>query len=115
MKIRNDKELLENQQLLSESIKRRQKEALGAQVTREPTSQDSVSIPLGRAVQETLESLASRSDRTARVAEIKQLIQKSGVAEYFKQVPSEKVAASFLDEVNFEIATEKGLNAVGDE
>lgn len=115
MKIRNDKEVLENQQLLSESIKRRSKDARTTQTGTEQTSQDSVSMPLGRAVQQTLESLTTRTERTARIAEIKQLIQKGGIAEYFKQVPTEKVAHSFLDEINLEIATEKGFSAVGEE
>jgi anti-sigma28 factor (negative regulator of flagellin synthesis) len=115
MKIRNDTQILENQQLLTESLKKHSKGAKGASTNGAGTEQDSVSLPLGRAVQETLEALSSRSDRQARVAEIKQLIQKGGVAEYFKQVPTDKVAKSFLEEVSFEIATGKETSPEGEE
>ena len=115
MKIRNDTQILENQQLLTESLNKQRKGGKNGLSSSQEAEQDSVTVPLGRAVQETLQSLTNSSERQARVAEIKQLIQKGGVAEYFEQVPAEKVAKSFIDEINFEIATGKDTTPEGEQ
>ncbi len=114
MKINKDIEAASNQALLKEVYGNR-KRGKGAVSDNAATEEDSVRLPLGKAVQNTFESLKSDPAREARISEIKQLLQKGGAAEYFKHVSTDDVAASVAEEVTLEILSSKGKISEDDE
>lgn len=106
MKIDKDTEARESQRVARERLNQF-KDRTKATTSSGKSVEDSVQLPLGRAVQETLDSISSDPARSARIAEIKQLLQKGGAAEYFKQVSTDDVATSVSEELSLEILSSR--------
>lgn len=114
MKIDKDVEATSNQALLKEVYGNRKNAKRGVQSS-VGSDEDSVAVPLGKALQNTLDSISNDPVRAARIEEIKQLLQKGGAAEYFKQVSTTDVASSVAEEISLEVLSSKGKVAAGDE
>lgn len=116
MKITKDVELGTGQKVLREHYAEVRKKAQETVAGLKKTgSEDSVQVPLGRAVQDTLDSITNDTQRSARVAELKKLIQSGGASAYFAQVSSDQVAPKLGQEIDLEILTGKSSVVGGDE
>jgi anti-sigma28 factor (negative regulator of flagellin synthesis) len=116
MKITKDTEVADGRKVLRErfaDIRNKAQDTVAE--LKKNNGEDSVKVPLGRALQDTLESITNDPKRSARVAEIKNLIQTGGAAAYFKQVSSDQVAPRLAQEIDLEILTGRAAGIGGDE
>ena len=115
MKINKDIEASGNQQILRERFSQIKDNAKKAAEVLTKKSDDSVQVPLGRAVQNTLDSLGNDQVRAARVAELKALVQSGRTSEYLKGISKEVVAKKTADEIDIEILSSKAIASDQDE
>ena len=107
MKIDKDIESTNQRRVLRDRFQDIKEKAKDAATALKRSGDDSVQVPLGRAVQDTLASIENDPVRAARVAELKSMVQGGRIADYFKKVSSDTVAPRVSEEIDLEILTSK--------